>query len=51
MAIAGNLDLAGFHAVALVTAALMAAGAVASFLGIRNTSSRSRGARDAAAAG
>ncbi|MBZ4488559.1 MFS transporter [Microbacterium sp. cx-55] len=35
--VAGDLDLDGFHAVAIVTAALMAAGAVASFFGIRNT--------------
>jgi hypothetical protein len=35
--VSGTLDLAGFHAVAIVTAVLMAAGAVASFLGIRNT--------------
>lgn len=41
--VAGNLDLAGFHAVAVVTAVLMAAGAVASFLGIRNTRGSDRG--------
>jgi EmrB/QacA subfamily drug resistance transporter len=37
--VAGTLDLAGFYRVAIVTAVLMAAGAVASFLGIRNAAS------------
>ncbi|MFE1647007.1 MFS transporter [Microbacterium sp. P01] len=35
--IGGSLDLDGFHRAAVVTALLMAAGGVASFLGIRNT--------------
>jgi EmrB/QacA subfamily drug resistance transporter len=34
--VSGSLDLGGFHVVAVVTAVLMAAGALASFLGIRN---------------
>ncbi|WP_224786192.1 MFS transporter [Microbacterium caowuchunii] len=34
--VAGDLDLEGFHRAAIVTAALMAAGAVASFAGIRD---------------
>ena len=33
----GSLDLDGFHRAALVTAAMMIAGGVISFLGIRNT--------------
>ena len=34
--VGGSLDLAGFHRAALATAALMAAGGVVSFFGIRN---------------
>lgn len=34
--VGGTLDLAGFHRAAIVTAALMAAGAIVSFAGIRN---------------
>jgi EmrB/QacA subfamily drug resistance transporter len=34
--VGGSLDLSGFHQAAIVTAALLVVGAVASFLGIRN---------------
>merc|ERR1739841_501628 len=35
--VAGSLDLDGFHRAAIVTAGLMLAGGVVSFLGIRNS--------------
>lgn len=35
--VAGSLDLDGFHRAAIVTAGLMVAGGIVSFLGIRNT--------------
>ncbi len=38
--VSGTLDLAGFHATLIVCAALMAAGALTSFLGIRDTQRR-----------
>ncbi len=38
--VGGSLDLDGFHRAAVVTAALMGVGAVAAFLGIRNSLSR-----------
>ena len=34
--VGGSLDLDGFHRVAIVTAVLMAAAGIVSFLGIRN---------------
>ena len=47
--VGGTLDLDGFHRAAIVTAALMAAGGIVSFFGIRNPP-RGAGAETTAAA-
>lgn len=49
--VGGKLDLTGFYRAAVVTAALMAAGGIASWLGIRNPPPEPVGAADVAASG